>query len=575
MNSTMDTSPYQVKINTFKGELLRVYRSLSPEKVLVLFTLIALSVSFIFAACITFNNRFLVTVPSYGGELKEGIIGTPRFINPVLATGDQDRDLTMLVFAGLTKRGEDGSVILDMAESVTESEDGLRFVATLKSGAYFHDGKKVTADDVIYTISLVQNPLIKSPHRVEWEGVTLEKSAENQVIFTLKKPFPLFMETLSLGILPKHVWKNLTEDQISLSDFNIHAVGSGPYAIKNIVTESGIPTVFSLRAHERYTLGRPYIESLTISTYQNEKYLMKAFADNDITRIHGVSPEKVTSLSLATSSIKTSLLPRTFAIFFNPNKSSPLADKNVRAALQMAINKQAIVDQVLLKYGKVINTPYPFDNEDQPSEYDIEKSKNLLAKSKAFKTASSTFEITLATANTDEMKKVAEMIKDDWAKIGVRVTIAIYDVSDLNQNIIKERDFQALLFGAITESPSDLYAFWHSSQRTYPGLNISNYVSKKLDENLEILRSTKDEAERATAYGEVKKEFLEEIPGIFLFAPSLIYITNDKNTSTLPRYSYDNASRFMLVESWYRYTDKIWPKTYYKPLVEIIQNSIH
>ena len=92
--------------------------------------------------------------------------------------------------------------------------------------------------------------------------------------------------------------------------------------------------------------------------------------------------------------------------------------------------------------------------------------------------ASSTLEITLATANTDEMKKVAEMIKADWAKIGVTVSISIYDVSDLNQNIIKDREFQALLFGAITETPSDLYAFWHSSQRTYPGLNISNYVSK-------------------------------------------------------------------------------------------------
>jgi ABC-type transport system substrate-binding protein len=302
---------------------------------------------------------------------------------------------------------------------------------------------------------------------------------------------------------------------------------------------------------------------------------MKAFSDKDITRVHGISPEKVVALNLATSTIKTSLLPRTFAIFFNPNKSSPLADKNVRAALQMAIDKQAIVDQVLFKYGKVINNPYPFDNEDTPSEYNVDTARQLLLKSKAIKNASTTFEITLATANTDEMKKVAEMIKSDWAKIGVTANIAIYDVSDLNQNIIKDRDFQALLFGAITESPSDLYAFWHSSQRTYPGLNISNYVSKELDTNLETLRSSDDLEERASAYDAVRKEFAEEIPGIFLFAPSLIYITNDKNTSPLPLYSYNNASRFMLVESWYRYTNNVWPKAYYKPLVEIIQNVLH
>ena len=100
-------------------------------------------------------------------------------------------------------------------------------------------------------------------------------------------------------------------------------------------------------------------------------------------------------------------------------------------------------------------------------------------------------------------------------------------------------------------------------------------MSKALDKNLEILRETKNESDRALAYDEVRKEFIEETPGIFLFSPSLIYITNDKNISSLPLYSYDNASRFALIESWYRYTNNVWPKAYYKPLLQVIQNSIH
>ncbi len=571
----MDTSHYKVKINTFKEKIGYIYRSLSPEKVLLFWALLTIGLCFFFAALVSFNKRFLITIPTYGGEMREGIIGTPRFINPVLATSDQDEDLTSLVFAGLTKKNESGQLVLDMAEKIDASEDGLRYIATLKRTTKFHDGENVTADDIIYTIDIVQNPTIKSPHRIEWEGISVEKNSDTQVTFILKKPFPLFMETLSLGILPKHVWKNLNEDQISHSDLNIHAIGSGPYAINKVATQSGIPTTFTLNAHDSYTLGRPYIETIILSTYQNEKYLMKAFTDGTIKRIHGVSPEKIIALNLPKDSIKTSLLPRTFAVFFNPNKLSPLADKNVRMALQLAIDKQAIVDQVLLKYGKVINNPYPFDTEETPTQYDTITARELLIKSKVIKNASTTFEITLATANTEEMKKVAEMIKNDWAKIGVTAIISIYDVSDLNQNIIKDRDFQALLFGAITETPSDLYAFWHSSQRTYPGLNISNYVSKDLDANLEILRSSSIEAERLVAYSAVRKEFTEETPGVFLFAPSLIYITNDKNTSSMPLYSNNNASRFMLVESWYRYTNNVWPKAYYKPLLEIVQNSIH
>jgi len=571
----MDTSRYTVKINTHKKDLLRVYRSLTPEKVLTFWILFSLGMLFFFAALVAFNERFLITVPSYGGEVREGIIGTPRFINPVLSTSNQDEDLTTLIFSGLTKKDKDGHIVLDTAEYIEESDDALRYVVTIKNSARFHDGVKVTSDDIIYTISMVQNPLVKSPHRVEWEGVTVEKNSDTQITFILKKPFPKFKEILSMGILPKHVWKNLTEDQFSLSDYNINAIGSGPYSIDKIVTQSGIPTTFVLNAHKHYTLGRPYIEIITLVTYQNEKYLMKGFNDKTITRIHGISSEKITKLNLASSSIATSLLPRTFAVFFNPNKLSPLADKNVRSALQLAINKQAIVTNVLLNYGKVINSPFPFDTNDSPSEYNPEKAKELLLTNKTLKNASGTIEITLATANTDEMKKVAEMIKNDWAKIGVNATIAVYDVSDLNQNIIKERDFQALLFGAITESPSDLYAFWHSSQRTYPGLNISNYVSKDLDQSLEILRTTKNEQEKLDAYSELRKEFIDEVPGIFLYAPSLIYVTNDKTASPLPLFSTNNASRFMLVESWYRYTDKVWPKAYYKPLTQILQNSIH
>lgn len=571
----MDISHFKKQYSVFQSNSSTLYKSLSPERVIALWVFLFLSAIFFFSSVVVYNAKFLIPTPNYGGTVSEGIIGTPRFINPVLATSDQDKDLSALIYAGITKKDMWGHTTLDMAETVSESDDKLHYTVVLKKNAEFHDGVQVTSDDVIYTIGLIQNPAIKSPHRIEWEGVTIEKSNNTEFTFSLKKPFPRFIDTLTIGILPKHIWKNLTDEQISLSDYNIHAVGSGPYKIDNITTNSGIPNTFTLTAHEKYTLGRPYVNNIIISTYQNEKYLLRAFDNGDISRIHGIAPEKIENLDINKNSIHTSLLPRTFAVFFNPNKLTGLSDKHIRTALQMSINKQAIVDEVLHKYGKVINDPYPFDEDITNSVYDTEKAHTLLTDSKVLKKASTTLEITLATANTDEMKKIAEMIKADWEKIGVTTTIVVYEVSDLNQSVIKERDFQALLFGTITQNPSDLYAFWHSSQRTYPGLNISNYVSKTLDTNLETLRSDDDELERINAYKNVKNEFAEEVPGIFLFAPSLIYITNDKVTSPLPYYSFDNSSRFTLAESWYRYTDYVWPKTYYKPLLALLENIIH
>ena len=102
-----------------------------------------------------------------------------------------------------------------------------------------------------------------------------------------------------------------------------------------------------------------------------------------------------------------------------------------------------------------------------------------------------------------------------------------------------------------------------------------NYVSNKLDRNLELLRSDSDVVARTAAYDEVKREFADEVPGIFLFAPSLIYVTNDKVTTVLPTVSLSNSSRFTLVQEWYRYSERIWPKTYFKELIQTLENIIH
>jgi peptide/nickel transport system substrate-binding protein len=569
----MDTTQFTSGLQRTPGTLKTIYRTLTPERVVAFWALVFISIVLLFSALVTWNSKFLTTVPTYGGDITEGIVGTPRFINPVLATSEQDEDMTALVFAGLTKKDSTGTAVNDMADSITESDDGLHYDVVLKSGITFHNGSKLTVDDVIYTVNLIQDPSIKSPLRVQWEGVTMEKVSDREMIFSLKKPYPLFMDTLTLGILPKNIWKNLTDDQFSLSDYNVNAIGSGPYKVKSVQSISGIPNTFVLVANKNYTLGRPYIDTITIRTYQSDKYALQAFQNGEVDRIHGISPEQVPSLGVAPSSIHTSLLPRTITVFFNANKNPALTDKKVRQALQMAIDKDAIVKSVLLNYGKVINAPYPFDDEDASSTYNLDEAKQLLASTKAGKAGNIT--ITLATANTDEMKKVADMIKNDWEAVGVHTNLAVYEVADLNQSVIKDRSFEALLFGSITQTPADLYAFWHSSQRTYPGLNISNYVSKNLDKNLETLRTDEDPLARATAYDEVKKEFADEVPGIFLFAPDLIYVTRDRVTTIMPEVSFTNSSRFTLVESWHRYVERVWPKTYYKQVTQAVENFIH
>ena len=102
------------------------------------------------------SKSFTLSVPANGGYLREGIIGTPRFINPVLAVSDVDRDLTSLIYSGLLKGSLDNSLLPNLAESYEISSDGLEYTFILRNDAYFQDGKKVTVDDVIFTINKIQ-----------------------------------------------------------------------------------------------------------------------------------------------------------------------------------------------------------------------------------------------------------------------------------------------------------------------------------------------------------------------------------------------------------------------------------
>lgn len=559
------------------SQLKRAYKTLSPEKVLVVWGTLFLAVVFFASACIVINSRFLVEVPALGGSISEGIVGTPRFINPVLAISPQDVDLTILLYAGLTKRDVDGDYIPDMAESITTSDDGLEYDIILKSKARFHDGTKVTADDIVYTVNLVQNPRIKSPQFIKWEGVRIEKVSDTEIKFYLKKAYPLFNEVLSLGILPKNLWKSLSDEQFSLSDYNIHPIGSGPFKIDSVSTVSGIPETYTLSSHKYYTLGRPYLDYITIHTYQNERQLIAALNSSEIDRVDSISPNSLSNVkNLSKAHIISGKLPRAFTIFLNPNKAEFLSDKNIRQALTLALDRGAIIDNVYKGYAVSLTTPYPFDTESGTTTSNIDLAKSYLAKSKYTKAnASTTFELNLVTTNSDEIRAVAEIVKSQWEAIGVKVNILVYEPSDINQTIIKDREFQSLLFGSFIGHPSDLYAFWHSSQRTYPGVNISGYVSQRLDKSLEVLRESNDTIALDNAYMAVKKEFAEENPGIFLYSPSLIYINKDQVVTPIPHSLLNASDRFALVHTWYKNKERVWGKSYYPNFISILQNFIH
>ena len=531
------------------------------------------------------NQSFLVEFPAFGGQLKEGIIGSPRFINPILAMSDADRDMTSIIYSGLMKSNSKGNLVPDLAESYSISKDGLIYKFKLKDNAYFHNGEKVTADDVEFTINKTQDSALKSPKRANWDGVAVRKLNDREIEFALKQPYSPFLENSTLGILPKKIWANFDSDQFSFSLFNIEPVGSGPYKVKSLKKDSyGIPTFYTLASFNKYVFGAPYIKKLLINFYQNEKSLMNAFNKRDIESVSAISSQNAELLKNENGlRIIRAPLPRIFGIFFNQSQSPVLANKEIREALNEAIDKDRIVAEVLNGYGIKIDSPIPtnlIDGEDNAENQEsgekedtASRSERVLAKlkdggwkmndkekilEKKLKNETQQFRFSISTSNTPELKKVAEIAKEEWEKIGAQVEVKIFEAGDLNQNVIRPRKYDALLFGEIIGRDLDLFAFWHSSQRKDPGLNIALYANSKADKLLEDARKIEDKSERIQKYKQFEDEVANDSPVVFLYSPDFIYVIPEKIKGYSIGQIITPADRFLNINEWYADTEKVW-----------------
>jgi peptide/nickel transport system substrate-binding protein len=304
------------------------------------------------------NSRLLVTVPAHGGSVHEGIIGAPRFINPVLAISDADLDLTSLVYSGLLKATSKGDYISDLASDYSISPDGMTYTFHIRPNATFQNGTPVTADDVVFTIQKTQDPALKSPKRANWVGVEVAQIDPHTVEFKLKAPYAPFIENLTMGILPKSLWQNISDDEFPFSNLNTSPIGSGPFKVSSITrTSSGIPSSYTLNQFSHYALGAPYLNNITFSFYQNDDDLVSALKSGAIESASGISPVALSNLK--NLSVDTSSLNRVFGVFFNQNQSVVLRDAAVRQALNDSVDRSALVEQVLSGYGTPLVGPVP------------------------------------------------------------------------------------------------------------------------------------------------------------------------------------------------------------------------
>lgn len=527
-----------------------------------------------------YNNTNIVITPATGGELREGIVGSPRFVNPTLAITRADQDMSALIFDGLMEITETGELLPNLAESVTISTDALVYNVVLRQDTTFHDGDSVTADDVIFTIELIKNPILKSPLQGNFDGVEVQKINDHEINFVLAEPYTPFLQNLTVGILPRHEWEDLSIDQIPFSQHNTEPVGSGPYKIKSVKrNDSGLIDGYVLEAFNS-AQHDPKIDILTISFFPNEETLATAIKTDKVDSATGLTTS-LDDIIAVRSDLKTSELPlpRTFGIFFNQNKSAALRQPEVRRALELAINRDALVEEALQGHGIPISGPIPagFQHSTENAQETTATANGTTVTpatildragwvknsdgiwSKEIDSEEIELSIDIATANLPFLADTAAYLERTWSELGVRVSVRQFEQSDLTQAIIRTRDYEALLFGTALGRGLDFYPFWHSSQRNDPGLNVALYANITVDAALEKARTSTSTEARGQAIDIFLEEFTEDIPAIFLYVPSLLSVA-PKELERIPiERLVAPHERFTNIDDWYIRTESVWP----------------
>lgn len=552
----------------------------STEKVIFGFFVALATVSAVTMA-FKVNSHFLTEIPGEGGTLREGVVGLPHTINPVLAVTDADRDLTALVYSGLM-RYKHGKIVPDLAQSFEISADGLIYTFKLKPNLKFQDGEPLTTEDIAFTIQKIQDPAIKSPRASDWKDVKIITTSPEEIQFVLKKAYGPFINNTTVGIIPKHIWSSVRNEQFVFDGNNITPIGSGPYFESAITKDSkNIPIEYHLKTWNGYYGNKPHISSIIFTFFSDDEQALNAFKNGSIDGLSSVSTSQAAEIARSDDNkrIITAPLPRIFAIFFNTNQNPVLAEKSVRTALDMTVDRDLIVKNILNGYGSAINGPLPTNRlEPKTSEMAstsasttaISSAQALLEKNgwkknasgiyekKIDKSGTKTLSLDIYTADIPDLKQTSDIVKKAWTALGAEVNVKIFDSSDLYQNIVRTRKYDALLFGELIGKDNDIYAFWHSSQRTSPGLNVAMYTNSKVDKLLEDLRTTSDPTARENKYIELDGQIREDLPAIFLYSPDFLYIVPKKIFGV----SVSNVSlpsdRWNDVGEWYITTEKVW-----------------
>ncbi len=477
--------------------------------------------------------------PCYGDKLITGSIGDASNLIPILATDSASHDITDLVYSGLLKYDKNLNLVGDLAKSFKVSKDHLKITFYLRKNVKWQDGVPFTADDVVFTYKLIMNPKTPTAYRSDYEYVKTVKKIDNYTVEVIyKRPFAPALSTWTVSILPKHL---LEGKNILNSPLKTHPIGTGPFVFK----EWDIGQKIELAANNLYYEGRPYLDGYIYRVIPDAAtmFLELKAGKIDLMSLTPIQYKRQTNTKFFKENYRKFCYPTFVYTYLGFNLLNPLfKDKRVRQAIAYAINKDEIINVVLLGLGVKATGPYRpdmwyYNPNVKKYPYNPNKARKLLAEAGwkdvdgdgILEKNGRKFEFTIMTNQGNlNRAKTAEIIQKRLSQVGISVKIRIIEWASFINEFINKKRFDAVILGWSTGIDPDQYDIWHSS-KTAPGeLNFISFKNKEVDKLLEEGRLTFDKEKRKKIYWKFQEILAEEQPYVFLYIPYSLVIVNKR-----------------------------------------------
>jgi peptide/nickel transport system substrate-binding protein len=508
----------------------------------------------------------------------EGTAGYPHLINPLFShLNDVDRDVCALVFEGLTQIDERNEVVPLLAEDWLVSDDGLTYTFHLRDSVRWQDGEPFTAEDVVFTIGLLQSEELtpSSPYAGLWRSVEVSATNPYTVRFQLMEPYAPFLQYTTIGLLPEHLLRDVPPADLASAPFNQAPVGTGLFSVDASISTPERLILTANRYHRLWT--QTMLDQIEFRFYPSFERALEAYASGQVMGVSNILAEDLDrARELPNLQLLSAHLSGLSMVLLNLNDPESIffQDERVRQALLYGLDRQGLVNTVLDGRGLVLHSPimpqsWAYDTKLEPYPYDPTRAVELLEEAgwvlpdptelSLIESSSDevqprtkhgeSLEFTLLASDVPDRVALAYAIARQWAEIGVRVEVEAVSLSELMEEHLRPRNYDAALVQWQVRTDPDPYPLWHSTQAE-SGQNYGGFVDRDADEAIEVARMITDHGRRAELYAQFQEVFAERVPAILLYQPVYTYGVDARVRNVQIGPMPDPSGRFRTVAQW-------------------------